>query len=68
MKYKWFSVLVKLPPVKKNFSILSENVLVKLDTGVYIEAYYSHSKRIWYNEENNKPLKYKVVEWCEVTV
>ena len=66
MKFKWIKVNQRLPKTKRGFRILSDNILVKMPGGDYIEAYHNKSNNTWYNAENNKKLKNSPLEWCEV--
>ena len=64
MKFKWHTPKEKLPPVADGWRLLSDDVLVKLWSGEYGEAYYHHGKRVWYSAENNKPAE-EPLEWVE---
>ena len=64
MKYRWYDASEKLPGKGSCYKRLSDNVLVKLEDGTYIEAYIDLEKKCWYNADNSKRLKETVVSWC----
>ena len=64
MKFTWIDLPGAFPCIGKKYNVVSDNVLVKLESGAYIKAFYHSGKKCWYNADNNKRLKETVVSWC----
>lgn len=63
--YDWVSTDEDTPPLERGFKNVSRNVLVLLDDGAVIEAYYAYHQARWLSSDS-KPLRKKVCAWCDL--